>query len=112
MLWARRFPPAIYATDDPAYAAGHAFPWSSPEGFDLGYENEKLILVVPSKKQDRLNQKIYIYKLKADNFELLKDVKPKGRNFWSLKPATPIEVQEFQTVKEAVEIYGGSVRFV
>ena len=105
-------PPAIYATDDAAYASGHAFPWSSKEGFDLRYENGKLVLIVPEKEQDRLNQKIYIYKLKADNFELLPDVSPKGRTFWSLKPATPIEVKEFQTVKEAVEFYGGNIRLV
>lgn len=31
-------PAGIYATDDPAFAAAHAFPWSSLEGIDLHYE--------------------------------------------------------------------------
>ena len=36
--------PAIYATDDKAYAAAHAFLWSSDEGFDTYYKDGNIVL--------------------------------------------------------------------
>ena len=53
--------PAIYATDDKAYAAAHAFLWSSDEGFDTYYKDGKIVLEVPELKKGRLNQPIYTH---------------------------------------------------
>ncbi len=58
----------IYATPVPAYAAAHAFPWSSDEGFDLE-TNDNIELIVPSSRKERLGIPISIYKVSADSFE-------------------------------------------
>jgi len=66
---------------------------------------------VPQKYKDRLNQKIYIYKLQSDTFELL-DIEPKGYNFWSKETVEPIEMQKFNSVTEAMEKLGGKIRII
>ncbi len=103
---------AIYAGDDPAYAAGHAIPWSSEEGFDLDYEGEKVVLSVPDRFRDRVNQEIYIYILPGDSFELLESVKPEGHNFRSLHRVRPLGILFFGTVQEAMNYFGGEIRFI
>lgn len=102
-------PPAVYATDDPAYAAGHAFPWRSADGIDLGYEDDQLILRVPVAEQGRLDQPIYVYALPPDSFEVLPDVTPLGRNFRSLVPVRPVGVEAFPSVRAAMAHYGGRI---
>jgi hypothetical protein len=103
-------PPAIYATDDPAYAAAQAFPWSSAEGFDLRYVEGVVVLTVPGEHAPRLEQPICVYELPATSFELLPQVAPRGRNYRSLRAVRPISVQAFPTVRAGIERYGGQVR--
>jgi hypothetical protein len=102
--------PAVYAADAPAYPAGHAFPWSSAEGIDLGYEDGQLVLAVPVKQAERLNQKVYLYALPPDTFEPLPNVPPEGRNYRSRAAVVPLGVSEYGSVREAVEASGGGVR--
>jgi len=102
---------AIYAGDDPAYCAAHAFPWGSEEGFNLFYENDKVVLEVPEKYKDSLNQKVYIYKLPSSAFKLL-DIEPKGHNFWSKEKVKPIGIQKFNSVTEAIKTLGGKIRII
>ncbi len=104
-------PEAIYAGDDPAYCAAHSFPWSSNEGFQLGFIDGKVVFIVPDELKDRLNVKVYVYKMPSDAFEELGDVEPKGHNFWSKQIVTPTSYEEFNSVSEAIEHYGGEVRF-
>jgi hypothetical protein len=55
-------PEGIYASDDAAFAAGHAFSWHSEEGIDLGYFDESMTtLQVPVSLRWRLDQSISIY---------------------------------------------------
>lgn len=106
----KNVPPAIYATDDPRYAAAHAFSWSSKEGFDTYYEKNNLILEVPKKFQKRLDQKICIYTVPKESFELLKKVEPKGRNYWSLQQVKPLSIKCFNSVRDAFIYYGAIIK--
>lgn len=99
-------PPAIYATDDPACAAAHSFDWNTSQGFDLSYEGDRIVLVVPEKFKDKLKQKIYIYKIPAKEFEQFMD-----RNYWSLKAVKVLGVEVFESVERAVVHFGGKVRY-
>ena len=112
-LQGQEMPPAIYAGDDPAYAAAHAFPWGSAEGFNLRYEAGKVVLAVPEQLAHRLEQKVYIYKLSGDAFEVLPDVAPEGHNFWSKVHTKPVEQPvAFDSVREAIEHFGGEIRII
>lgn len=108
-------PAGIYATNDPAYAAAHAFPWSSSEGIDLYYGSdddetpEHVILEIPQSLEPRLKQPIFIYEVSPENFELL-SIPPYGHNYRSLEPAKCIAKQRFETVVEAMNYYGGTVK--
>lgn len=109
----QEIPPAIYAGDDPGYAAAHGFAWGSSEGMKLGYHNEKLILEVPKEHVDRIEHKVYVYKLPSGSFELLDDVEPWGHNYWSKVAVKPVEPpQEFTSVRQAVEHFGGEVKII
>ncbi len=105
-------PLAIYATDDPGYAAAHSFPWSSREGFDAYYKSDKLILKVPKLFQDRLEQEICIYTLPVKQFSLLKNVKPIGRNYWAHVPIKPISAKCFPAVSVALKYYGVKIKII
>lgn len=106
----KEVPPAIYAGDDKAYCAAHAFPWGSAEGFSLYFDkSNKVVFEVPVSEKERLNTKIYIYTVNADDFELLPTVSPKGHNFWSLNETTVLNVEEFTNVAEAITKFGGKV---
>jgi len=105
-------PEAIYAGDEPAYAAAHSFPWSAKEGFDVIYEDGGLVLIVPKRFVERLNHEVYIYKLPGDTFELLKDVNPKGHNFWSHEAVVPTNFNKYASVTDAVKNNGGILRYI
>lgn len=105
-------PERVYASDLPAFSAAHSFPWATKEGFDLGVGVDGYVVFnVPVHLKDRLNQKVYIYKLPSDNFVLTPE-ETTGRTYGSLNPVTPIEVLEFNSVVEAVQNFGGEVNFI
>ncbi len=110
-------PPAVYATDDPAYAAAHAFPWSSKEGFGLSYDapyerGGRPVLRVPAAQEHRLERPVFVYALPAEGFELLGTVTPLGQNYRIEAPVPPVGVERFPTVRAAVEHYGGRVEIL
>lgn len=110
-------PAGIYASEDPAFAAAHAFPWSSAEGVNLYYDSDEnnssqhVILEVPKSVEARLEQPIIIYEVDAKNFELL-NIPPAGHNFRSLEAVKCLAKKRFENVKEAVQHYGGVVRIL
>lgn len=104
-------PSRIYATDRPDFAAMHAFPWSSDEGIDIAERQGKLYLLVPENLKDRLNQHIYIYKLKGATFTLTEE-EDTGNTYHTEEPITPETVEEFASVSEAVEHFGGAVEII
>lgn len=108
-------PESIYATDDPAFAAAHAFPWSSNEGINLYYDADEekkgqpcVHLEVPGSLYERLNQPVYIYKLDSHSFNWVQE-EIVGRTYRSLESVKSLGCQRFSTVVEAVEIFGGKV---
>ncbi len=106
-------PPAIYASDEPAYCVAHAIPWESGEGFDLTFDEVgKVKFTAPKNYKDRLNQKIYIYEVPKEKFELLAGVSPKGHNYWSKYPVEVISVSMFRNVFEALDSYGGGIKYI
>ncbi len=105
-------PPAVYATDDPAYASAHAFPWGSNEGFDLYYDKQNILTFqVPKKYKSRLETEIFIYEVPEDKFTLLENVSPKGRNYWSLEKVVPITIMHYKSVEEAITKNNGIVKY-
>ena len=101
-------PAAIYAGDNPAFAAGHSIPWSSEEGFKLGFENDQVVFCVPKEHKHRLDHKVFIYQLPREGFSLTRG-EGTGHSFQTEKKVKPLMVQEFGTVTEAIEYFGGTV---
>ena len=104
-------PERIYAGDLPAFAAAHSFPWGSNEGFDLSTENGKVIFRVPNKFKDRLMQKVYLYKVSSDKFEWTTG-EGAGHTYHSQEATKPSDIEEFDSVQEAIEHFGGDVVYV
>lgn len=100
---------AIYATPLPAFAAAHAFPWSTDEGVDLDIVEGKVVLVVTESFKERLNVKIYMYKVSAENFEQTKD-ELTGYTYHTTVATPVISVEEFNDVQSAILHFGGEVR--
>jgi hypothetical protein len=98
----------IYATDLPAFAAAHSFPWQSSEGFDLSIENGTVAFYIPSVYKERLNAPAYIYKLPGNSFRLATEDST-GHTFISDTNVTPIGVKQFVTVEQAIQYFGGKV---
>lgn len=106
-------PECIYATDDPGFAAAHAFPWSSNEGIDLYYDEDeakvaRVHLEVPAKLFARLNQPVYIYKVNSSSFYWIKE-DVLGKTYRSLERVKCLGCQRFSTVLEAIQTFGGKV---
>lgn len=106
-------PACIYATPDPAFAAAHAFPWSSSEGIDLYYDDvdgtSRVFLEVPSTVFSRLNQPISIYTLNSQGFVWVKE-EVVGKTYRSIASVKSLAEQRFDTVIDAVQYFGGVVR--
>lgn len=104
-------PPRVYATINPAFAAAHSFPWSSDEGIDLRIEGDKVTLCIPAQYKDRLNQPVFIYKIKGDLFSKTTE-EATGETLHAEESVRPEEVQEFASVTEALEHFGGAVEIL
>jgi hypothetical protein len=102
-------PPAVYASDHPAYAAAHGFRWASAEGFELFFFRSTPVLVVPRFHRQRLFNRVYLYEVAPGCFEQLTNVGPAGHNFCAFVDVAPISVREFESVAAAVEILGGAI---
>lgn len=104
-------PSRVYAGDNPAFAAAFSFPWTTDEGFELFFnEAGKVIFNVPAKFKDRLNQPVYLYKMPSGQFEPTSG-EGTGHSYHTEKKVKPVETQTFATVREAIENYGGEVKF-
>ena len=111
-------PAAVYAGIDAAYCAAHAFPGTSLDGVEIGFQsrseegrllNEPVTLSVPSALALHLDTPVTIYKLPAEPFELQSQISPAGSNFRSLSAVPVLEALNFPSVTAAVEAFGGSV---
>ncbi|MFH1178418.1 MAG: hypothetical protein V1711_01700 [bacterium] len=104
-------PARVYGGDNPAFASAFAFPWSSNEGFKLSCDEAgKVLFQVPEKLKDRLNQKVFLYKFSANQFELTPG-EGTGHSYHTEREVTPVGCQAFETVQEAIEYFGGTVEF-
>jgi hypothetical protein len=112
-------PLAVYAGDDPAYCAAHAFPGDTANG-EIGLDyfgswvNGKPVwgpftLTIPSKRASDLELPVSIYKVPISAFEPLPEVPPHGRNFWSLKSVAVLEELRFPSIIKAIENFSGKI---
>jgi hypothetical protein len=101
-------PAAIYASDHPAYAAAHAFHWTTAEGVRLYFDRLQVMLEVPKSLEERLHRPIFIYTVLADTFEPVASDRV-GHNFRSVKPVNCLAKRRFETVIDAVTTFGGTV---
>lgn len=101
-------PSAIYASDHPAYAAAHAFPWITSEGVNLYFDRKLVVLEVPKNIEERLKKPIFVYTVPADTFEIVAS-DAVGHNFRSIKPVRCLAKRRFETVIDAVTTFGGTV---
>ena len=112
-------PLAVYAGDDPAYCAAHAFPGGTRDGeIGLGYFGSwvdgqpvwgPFTLSLSNTKLAQLDLPVSVYKVSRDLFIELPQVPPFGRNFWSLSPVPVLEELRFDSIREAIESFGGKV---
>lgn len=107
----RRAPPSVYASDKPAFAISHSFEWSSDEGFDVYEKRGKMILEVPERFRNRLDQEAYLYKVSSENFTIAEDEET-GLTWRAVRGVKPINVEKFNSVREAFERFGGKIVFV
>jgi diadenosine tetraphosphate (Ap4A) HIT family hydrolase len=101
-------PASIYASDLPAFAAAHSFPWSSDEGIDLYVDGTIVTLEILETHFDRLQKATYIY-LVADNQFSLLECESSGHTFRTTQPVDCLQKISFPSVVEAIEHYGGRV---
>ena len=104
-------PPRIYATENPAYAVAHSFPWSSEDGVDIVIKDEVVTVVVPEEKAGVLEQVVCIYTLPDDTFTLTEEEET-GLTLHSTEIVIPTDCLCFTTVSEAMEHYGGKIQLL
>lgn len=104
-------PVRIYASDDPVFAAMHAFPWSNDEGIDIVERGGRPCLLVPRHLEARLGQPVYVYELPGDDFTLTEEEET-GNTYHSESAVAPMGVQAFESVIVAIAHFGGEVHFV
>jgi hypothetical protein len=109
-------PEGVYASDDPSFAAGHAFAWQSSDGILLGYfsddESAPMTLQLPVDMRRLLDQSISVYTVEPKDFVVLSDVQPSGRTYRSLEQVKCYEERRFESIWEAFTTYGGQIRVV
>ncbi len=100
----------VYASDSPSFAAAHSFPWGTNEGFDLSTDNDtgKIILRVPSQFRERLQQKVYLYKVPSEKFRWTTE-EGTGNTLHTSEEVPVADVQEFNSAQDAIEFFGGEV---
>ena len=101
---------AIYASPNPSFAAMHSFPWSSDEGFDITIDSNQMTLVVPSNKAQRLDVPISIYKISVNGFQITEE-ETTGETWHTTKSARVLEEMKYNSVKDALDALGVSIRF-
>lgn len=109
---ASRWPALVYASELPAFAAAHAFPWDSAEGFLLSVSGDaRVSFSVPELHRNRLQQPMCVYQVPAENFTWTA-AEHTGHTYHNDRPILVISCAQFRTVEEAIEHYDGIVQYV
>jgi hypothetical protein len=99
----------VYASDIPAFAAAHAFPWSTNEGFELSVSGVgRVTLSVPPQHQQRLQCPAYLYAVRANSFVSTVS-EGSGHTYHSDAPVQVLSCTPFRTVEEAIKSHGGII---
>jgi len=109
-----RFTPAegvgnrVYASDLPAFAAAHSFPWHSGEGVELDVDEGTAILRVPTRLKERLMVPVFIYTMPSESFNWVPE-ESTGHTLGTSMSVRPTNVERFNTVEDAITHFGGQV---
>jgi len=101
-------PAGVYASDLPAFAAAHSFPWTSNEGIDLYVDGKTVVLEIPSMLADSLQRNTYIYVVDRREFAPV-ECEYTGHTFRATTPVHCLEMISFPSVIDAIEYYEGRV---
>jgi len=103
------WPALVYASSIPAFAAAHAFPWSTNEGFELSVSGVGCVtLSVPRQHQQRLQCPAYLYAVPADSFVATVSG-GSSHTYHSDAPVQVLSCTPFRTVEEAIKSHGGMI---
>jgi hypothetical protein len=103
------WPSSVYASDIPAFAAAHSFPWSTDEGFELSVSGVgRVTLSVPSQHQQRLQCPAYLYAVSAEGFVSTVS-EGSGHTYHSDAPVQVFSCTRFRTVEDAIKSHGGII---
>lgn len=102
---------AIYATPVAAFAAAHAFPWSSEDGIDIVIEQSVVTLLCPSSQIEKLSVPISIYKVSDVTF-VKTTVEETGYTWHSLVAVPVVEELRYADVATAMTAQGGHITYL
>jgi len=104
---------AIYATPLKAYAAAHAFPWSSDEGIGLSVIDDEVHMSIPETLRERLSMPISIYTLPMKKNDFIHtEEESTGYTWHTTKPIEVEHEDQYTSVLEAFEELGVRVEWV
>ncbi len=99
----------VFASNNPAYAAGHGFRWPRGVDFGLDHAGGPVTLRVSAGSAQCLEQPLFLYVLPRDGFELAPHIQPAGYNYAIDHSVRPLRIERFTSVRAAAEFYGGVV---
>lgn len=104
--------PRLFASPNPAFAAAQGgFEWYSDDGIDVKTDDDtgQIIFVVPQEHAHKLKNPMYMYKMSGKNFERTNG--EKTGHTWDTEEGQELlePPQKFNTVREAVEHFGGKI---
>ena len=106
-----QWPALVYASDLAAFAAAHAFPWDSEDGFQLSVDFHKRVKMrIPRALSELLRRPVYIYTVMAGNFEPTRE-ELTGHTFHCSQLVPVMTCKAFASVEEAILSYGGAVTY-
>jgi hypothetical protein len=106
-----QWPALVYASDLAAFAAAHAFPWDSEDGFQLSVDFHKRVKMrIPQVLSGLLRRPVYIYTVRAESFEPTRE-EHTGHTFHCGKPVPVMTCKAFDSVEAAITALGGVVTY-
>lgn len=105
------WPELVYASDTPAYAAAHAFPWGSELGIRLDARGDApLKMWVPEQHRHRLERPMYLYTVPRGSF-LPTAEDESGLTYHSRTAVRALSCTSFASVEAAITHFGGIVYY-
>ncbi|ATB42889.1 hypothetical protein CYFUS_008368 [Cystobacter fuscus] len=106
-----QWPALVYASDLAAFAAAHAFPWDSEDGFQLSVDfHQRVKMRVPRALSELLGRPVYLYTVSAEGFEQTRE-EITGHTFHCGRLVPVMACKAFDSVEAAIHFHGGVVTY-